>query len=331
MMNTRERFQHILNFAHPDRLPVIEWATWWNLTIERWQQEGLPTGLDNLQIQEFFGLDPMVQCWFHPCSPQCPAAPSPGVGIIQTVDDYQRLREAGAFFPDIDLTTTAFAKNRSRHDRGEVTFWFTLEGFFWFPRTLLGIENHLLAFYDQPELLKMINRDQTNFCLRLLEKLLAEYQPEFMTFAEDMNYNHGAMISETQFDEFMLPYYREVVPILKEHKVKVLIDSDGDVTPCLNWFKRAGIEGVLPLERQAGVDINRLRREHPDFLFLGGFDKMIMHCGQDAIAAEFERLRPAAASGGFLPSCDHQTPPAVSIHDYRLYLQCFQDFAGSFA
>ena len=95
-----------------------------------------------------------------------------------------------------------------------MTFWFTLEGFFWFPRTLLGIENHFLAFYDQPELLKMINRDQAHYCVRLLEKLLAEYQPEFMTFAEDMNYNHGAMISEAQFDEFMLPY-REVGPFSK--------------------------------------------------------------------------------------------------------------------
>ena len=42
-------------------------------------------------------------------------------------------------------------------------FWFTLDGFFWFPRTLFGIENHLYAFYDYPELMHRINRDLCEF------------------------------------------------------------------------------------------------------------------------------------------------------------------------
>ena len=31
-----------------------------------------------------------------------------------------------------------------------------------------------------------------------------------MTIAEDMSYNHGPMISERTFDEFVAPYYRQL-------------------------------------------------------------------------------------------------------------------------
>jgi len=32
-------------------------------------------------------------------------------------------------------------------------------------------------------------------------------------------------------------------------------------------------------------------------------------------------------TGRFIPSVDHQTPPAVSIPDYRLYLRLLREYA----
>ena len=61
--------------------------------------------------------------------------------------------------------------------------------------------------------------------------------------------------------------------------------------------------------------------------FIGHFDKMTMDKGEDAMRAEFERLLPTAAQGGFLISCDHQTPPGVSCENYRIYLSLFAAYA----
>ena len=36
-----------------------------------------------------------------------------------------------------------------------------------------------------------INRELTEYYLHVLERLLPIMKPEFMTFAEDMSYNHG--------------------------------------------------------------------------------------------------------------------------------------------
>ena len=106
----------------------------------------------------------------------------------------------------------------------------------------------------------------------------------------------------------------------------MLIDSDGDVFEMIPWFIEAGLEGIYPLERQAGVDILKIRQEFPDFIMLGGYDKMVMNRGEAAIKNEFERLLPVMRQGRFIPSVDHQTPPGVSLDEYKIYLKYFNEY-----
>lgn len=268
------------------------------------------------------------QIWLGVRAPEAPQPASHGAGIARDEADYERLLPflfGDAAIEDAVRTAQSW---REGHERGDYAQWLTLEGFFWFPRTLFGIEGHLYAFYDEPELMHRMNRDLTDYYLRALDRLLPVFQPEFMTFAEDMSYNLGPMISKELFDEFLLPYYRELIPVLKQAGVRVLIDTDGDVEPLIPWFREAGIEGVLPLERQAGVDVNRIRRNDPDWIMIGGYDKTIMHLGEEAMRREFDRLLPAMQSGRYIPSVDHQTPPDVSLSQYRTYVSLLREYAA---
>ena len=115
-------------------------------------------------------------------------------------------------------------------------------------------------------------------------------------------------------------------PALKERGIHILIDSDGQIEPLIPWFLDCGIEGILPLERMAGVDVNRIREAHPTWKMIGGFDKTVMHLGEERMRQEFERLRPAVKAGYFIPSCDHQTPPGVSLEDYELYVRLLKEY-----
>ncbi|OQA47339.1 MAG: Uroporphyrinogen decarboxylase (URO-D) [Chloroflexi bacterium ADurb.Bin325] len=325
-MNARQRFHAALNFQPFDRLPMIEWATWWNLTINRWHSEGMPAEVrTDEEVMRYFDLDVMRQDWIRIRKRTCPVEPSHGAGIIATAEDYERIREHLYPVPAVDKER--WRRWAADREKGDIVLWFTLDGFFWFPRILLGIERHLYAFYDNAELMHRINTDLLNWQLQVIDELSSICIPDFMTFAEDMSYNHGPMLSKKLFDEFMLPYYRQVVPRLKELGVTTIIDSDGDVTRPAYWFEEAGLDGILPLERQAGVDMARLRAEHPRMRFIGHYDKMVMNQGEAAMRGEFERLLPIAAQGGFLISVDHQTPPGVSIDDYRIYLRLFREYA----
>ena len=53
---------------------------------------------------------------------------------------------------------------------------------------------------------------------------------------------------------------------------------------------------------------------------------MTMPHGREAMRAEFERLLPVMRTGRFFPSCDHQTPPGVSLEEYRCYLRVLREY-----
>ena len=330
-MTTRERLNAVFSFKEPDRLPVIEWASWWDTTIDCWRKEGLPATVKTSQdIAEYFDLDIHRQFWMPTLKASCPKPGYHGASLLdqQNHNGYEKLKPH--IFPDGGMgpykDAIMFWENRQRMDG--IPIWLTLEGFFWFPRKIMGIESHLYNFYDEPDLMHRINNDMLAYNMSLLEGFCELCMPDFMTIAEDMSYNNGPMISKDLFDEFMAPYYRPLVKKIKDYGIKLLIDTDGAISQLVPWYEELGVTGFLPLERQSGVDVSALRKKHPGLMMLGGFDKTVMHLGEAAMRYEFERLLPVIKQKGFIPSCDHQTPPQVSLRDYKLYVTLLKEYCS---
>jgi hypothetical protein len=325
-MNTRERIARTLSFQDvDDRLPLVELFPWWDKTLARWESEGLYVPVDPDGLKERFGLDMVRQFLFEGGSASCPdTGYSPHV--VQDMRSYMTVRDHLLRRESLGDTLSRMSGLRELHEKGDLAIWITLEGFFWFPRSLFGPENHLCAFYEHRDVLHRIHQDLVQFHIYIIEECCRIIQPDFMTFAEDMSYNHGSMISYDIFKEFFLPYYKQVVPVLRKHGIIPLVDSDGLVDSMIPWFIEAGFAGVLPLERQAGVDVVAMRRNYPDLRIIGGFDKMAMGQGERRVRAEFDRLLPVMKSGGYIACCDHQTPPDVSLSDYALYLKVMREY-----
>lgn len=186
-MNTRERFHAVVNFRPFDHLPMLEWAGWWGDTLQRWHVEGLPTALtDRYDICRHFGLDVYWQDWFPPRKPSCPTPTRHGAPVIQSLADYEAIRPH--LFPAPEELAERWKDWEAaawEQARGDAVLWFTLDGFFWFARTLLGIEPHIFAFYDQPDLLHRINADLADWHLKMIEHVCTICTPDFMTFGED--------------------------------------------------------------------------------------------------------------------------------------------------
>lgn len=320
-----ERFRAVMSFQEVDRLPRWEWAMWWDKTIERWHSEGLPANLtDIFEIHEYLGLDPYKQFWFSTTDATIEAEQHHVEGIVSNMDDY--LKHRSKLFPDHSKAIEEMKPWLDRQKNGEAVIWITLEGYFWFPRTLMGFNKLMLAFYDQPELLHKINSDLLEFNMNLLDQIEKIGCPTFMTVAEDMSYNKGPMISRQLMNEYMSPYYGKMLARAREMNIFTIVDTDGDVTLLVPWLLDNGVNGVLPLERQASVDGMALRKQFPNLAMIGHYDKMVMKHGEDAMRAEFERLSPIMKAGGFIPSVDHQTPPEVSLENYRIYLRLLNEY-----
>ncbi len=336
-MNISEAIKAVLEFRPPDRMPRLEWGCWWDKTLDRWHADGLDPRLRNVrwyapgmpvipaegEIGDALGLDPFRILWPRPISDAAPP-PAPDGAYVKDAQEYRRFKKY--LFPAEVVAPEYLQKLAALKEQGRMALWMWLDGFFWFPRTLLGIEGHLYAFYDQPELLCEMNRDLLEWYRTLLPAMFEIITPDILLLGEDLSYNHGPMLSKEKFDEVCAPFYRELVPLLKHYNIHPLMDSDGDITEVIDWCREIGVEGIAPLERMAGVDLNEIRKNHPDFLLLGGFDKTIMHLGEAAMRREFERILPVVRSGGYIPMPDHQTPPACSLENYKLFRKLFEEY-----
>lgn len=250
--------------------------------------------------------------------------------VVTDEEDWLRVKEHVQEQIQLHLTPehlhAAFDPYREGSARGDFAVRLRLQGFFWCPRDLFGIEDHLMAYYDYPDLLKDISRFQLDVYKQQLEQILEILTPSLVFFEEDLSGKNGPMISPAIFDEFVGSCYQEIIPFLKEHGVaNVFMDTDGDFTLLVPNILKCGLDGLLPVDVNAGVDIVEVRKSFPTLKFLGGFDKLAIVAGKDAIDAELKRLEPVIRQGGCMISTDHQPAPHTPLENYRYYVKRLQE------
>lgn len=215
-----------------------------------------------------------------------------------------------------------YGKYVKDHKEGKFSIRFRASGFFWTARELMGVEEHLLAFYEMPELLHEINDFILEIYMKYFDKIFDLIKPEVLLFEEDLSGADGPMISPAMFDEFVGAYYKKLVPFLKSKGVgNIFVDTDGDFSRIIPNFVEAGVDGFLPMDVNAGMDIVEVRRQFPGLKFIGGFNKLAISKGKEEIDREFERILPVIRQGGYIPGADHQVAPSASFENYMYYLK----------
>lgn len=199
-------------------------------------------------------------------------------------------------------------------------------GGYMYLRSLMGPEEVLYAFVDQPELI----HDCMQRWLKLADAVTARYQ-EYLTIdevflAEDICYNAGSLISPEMMRTFLFPYYRQLIDnvrrrqIDRERRLYIQIDTDGNVNNIIDVYREIGMDVMSPFEVASHCDVVELGEKYPDLVMKGGIDKRVLAEGPKAIDAMVERILPAMRRrGGYTPTCDHAVPVEVSYENYLHY------------
>ncbi len=208
-----------------------------------------------------------------------------------------------------------------------------LVGGYMYLRALIGPEDLLFKFYDDPDLIHACMR----LWFELADRVIARHQEHIdideLFFSEDICYNKGPLISPEMMRGFLLPYYRQLIQNMrsrqrdKSKKLWIQVDTDGDCRPVIPLYQEIGMEYISPCEVAAGCDVVEIRKKYPDLLLRGGIDKRILAKGRDAIARELERVIPFMKErGGYIPMCDHGVPEEVSFEDYMYFREALASY-----
>jgi uroporphyrinogen decarboxylase len=366
-MNARERFLATCKFQPTDRPFRWESLGFWPETISRWHQEGLPEELDEGLAFIHFGMDLRMMITLGNFD-------NPGLypafeqKIIDETETYRIRRDAVGNvvkefksgqsalpqfleFPVSDMASFEEMKWRldplnpgrlgedwevSAHlfTESEFPVFVYVCGLFGTARHLLGFENLMYAYYDNPRLLHAIGEQWVKLYTTLLERICASSKIDAIDFWEDMAYRNGPMIGPAIFREFMTPYYRRVIECARSLGVEIFeVDSDGNIEKLIPLFLDVGVNMMYPFEVQAGMNILDVRKRYGGKLIIqGGLDKRALAYGPQAIISEVvAKVPPLLRDRGYFPSLDHSCPPDVSLQDFEFYLKYLRGLNGESA
>lgn len=197
-------------------------------------------------------------------------------------------------------------------------------------RDMLTFEGLAYACYDYPEMVE----DMVETCCQLVELSLDQLLPclkfDFASGWEDIAFKNGPIVSVDFFEQVVVPRYKRIGLKLREAGIDIwFTDCDGDVRPLLKGFLESGINCLFPYEVNSCIHPGKLLDQYEGELrIMGGFDKLEMIKGRDAIKKYMESLVPYVERGGYIPFCDHRCPPDVNENDYLYYLDLKEQMFG---
>ncbi len=199
-------------------------------------------------------------------------------------------------------------------------------GFFWFPRKMMGLERFLMTIYDDPVLLNEMLDFILDTTISFWEYILEKVEVDFVLINEDMAFKGGPLLSLDSFRELLEPRYIKLTDFLKKYKIKnIFVDSDGDMTSLIPLLLNSGISGILPFEVTGSMDLIKIRKDYPGLQIAGGINKMKLFGDKHEIDNELEKVPLMLKKGGYIPFVDHSVPPLISWDNFVYYREKLND------
>ena len=218
--------------------------------------------------------------------------------------------------------------------RGHIVVQYAVGGYMYL-RSLMGPEALLYMFYDNPALI----HDCMKSWFELADAVTARHQQQVafdeLLLDEDICYNHGPLISPAMMEEFLFPYYQQLLDNMRRraagngHPIHFELATDGDCRSVIDLYGRLGCDIMSPFEVASGCDVVAIGQAHPNLRITGGIDKRILAAGKDDIDRHLDRTLPAMRRrGGYIPTCDHGVPEEVPFENYLHYRRRLQEYGG---
>jgi len=202
-----------------------------------------------------------------------------------------------------------------------LVFGFSHSGVIWMPLGGESFEEFVVQMYERPEELHALARRKVQwtkeFTLRQLDAGV-----DFIIQNTDFGLNTGPFISPDHFREFCAPYMTELVAFMHDHRLPVIMHSDGNLNVILDQIHATGVDGYQSVDPQGQMDIRAVREKYPDWILMGNVNcAMLQEVNEQSIR---ESVRYCMKHGGmgsrYIFSTSNCIYPGMPPESYRIML-----------
>jgi uroporphyrinogen decarboxylase len=215
-------------------------------------------------------------------------------GYFSDCEDPRRVEEFD--WPDPDYLDFSEILNRLRNS-GDI---YRASGF-WCPffhdvADFLGMDNYFLKMYTHPEVVHAITGRILAFYLDANRRLFDQAGDliDGFFFGNDFGTQLDLLISPEMLEEFIFPYFKQLIDLAKSYHKQVLLHSCGSIFKIIPRLIELGVDGLHPLQaRAANMQARNLAAQfHGKIAFIGGVDtqELLIHSTPAEIKKEVKRL-----------------------------------------
>ncbi len=324
---------------------MIHWSCW-EETYERWKTEGLPADVARGEEQECLNA---VKHW---ATVRCEVDLYPGfeVQVVEKTDEYtvawgadgvlrkdwkgkslvphhidwsfksaedwpgykEHLQIDNARIPEDLDAQIAEAESSGLPiaiQTGSMMGW---------PRNRMGVENMAYLMFDSPECYADVVDTMSDLVCWAIDQIVPRMSttPDMGHGWEDIAGSTGPFVSPATFDALVAPGYKKIRAKLEEHGIHIYgVDSDGDVRPLISNWLAAGVNMMFSLEPGTWRwTPEAVRAKYgKELLIQGGFDRLVLERGREAIDAEIESHLELMKEGGL--RCEWKPTRSSTVTD----------------
>ena len=324
-LTSAERVQRALRREEPDRVPHFEWI------IDRRVRDAICPGSTMEEFTVRMGLDAILTGpdfrreqigphrfrneWGTILEYSAEEYGMPVAGPIKTLADLDRYQA-----PDPHATGrfASLEKLVSRY-KGKLAIGVHLNDVLSVPRNLMGFENLMGAFGEEPELVRGLVELSVRTNLALAREA-AQRGADFVFTGDDYASTERPFVSPKMFREFLAPQLKRVMTGFKELGLQVIKHTDGNILPILDLIVDAGMDALDPVDPISGLDIGEMKRRLGHKLALKGnvdcAHTLTNGTEKQVVEETISVLRKAAAGGGLIVSSSNSIHSGVKPGNY---------------
>ncbi|MFH1085531.1 MAG: uroporphyrinogen decarboxylase family protein [Chloroflexota bacterium] len=194
----------------------------------------------------------------------------------------------------LDWTDTVAALDKAGDVYRASGFW---TSFYHNVMDLFGMEAYMMNMYLQPELVLAVTDRVCQFYYDANERFFAEAgdRVDAYFYGNDFGTQLDLICGPTQFDRFVLPWFRRFAAQGHRWGHQVVLHSCGSIHKVIERLIAAGVNGLHPLQALAAhMDAETLARDFKGRIaFMGGIDtqELLIHATPEAVWQEVRRVK----------------------------------------
>ncbi|MHA1342723.1 MAG: uroporphyrinogen decarboxylase family protein [Promethearchaeota archaeon] len=209
--------------------------------------------------------------------------------------------------------------NRKHRDKIFVLVTNDLAGVFESASQGMGLTYYFKMLLKNPKFIKEVHDVIAEFTKACYMSYM-DAGAEVFIESGDLAYKTRPMMSPKKFYEVLLPAYKKITDAVHERGGKIVLHTDGHITPLLDFIVDCGFDGLHSLEPTAGVDLALVKKKVGNKLCLmGNIDVahvLVEGTKKEVYDAVKYAIKTAGNGGGFIVSAANMHP-GVKVQNLR--------------